>query len=81
MHILGRGLRMSRLRVWFKSRSGGRLLAIFCASVLTALSPRRACARNSLGYDLPDRFLKQALTLCLLSVTKVVAGPLCLGAA
>ena len=51
------------LRDCFKSRSGGRLGAIFCAPVLTYLSKLRSGARKSHPYDSPERLLKQSLNL------------------
>jgi apolipoprotein N-acyltransferase len=44
-----------------KSRSGGRLGAIFCAPVLTYLSTLRSGARKSHPADSPERLLKQSL--------------------
>jgi hypothetical protein len=49
------------LRDCFKSRSGGRLDAIFCAPVLTYLSTLRSGARKSHPVDSPERLLKQPL--------------------
>ena len=45
----------------FKSRSGGRLGAIFCAPRLTYLSTLRSGARKSHPADSPEQLLKQPL--------------------
>jgi hypothetical protein len=47
----------------FKSRSGGRLGAIFCAPVLTYCSTLRSGARKSRPADSPERLLKQSLLI------------------
>jgi cholesterol transport system auxiliary component len=49
------------MRDYFKSRSGGRLGAVFCAPVLTYLRTLRSGARKSPPSDSPERLLKPSL--------------------
>jgi SH3-like domain-containing protein len=65
-----------RLRDCLKSRSGGRLGAIFCAPVLTYLSTLRSGARKSRLSDSPERLLKQSLRGFVLGLLLCGAAPL-----